>query len=49
MLLRLMSKDGTIHLVYQRQYYDEEDHDYFFINSYYIQKCTIITIKQIEQ
>ena len=27
-----MSKDGTIHLVYQRQYYDEEDHDYFFIN-----------------
>ena len=27
-----MSKDGTIHLVYQRQYYDEEDRDYFFIN-----------------
>ena len=27
-----MSKDGTIHLVYQRQYYDDEDHDYFFIN-----------------
>ena len=23
-----MSKDGTIHLVYQRQYYDEEDHDF---------------------
>ena len=27
-----MSKEGTIHLVYQRQYYDDEDHDYFFIN-----------------
>ena len=27
-----MSKEGTLHLVYQRQYYDEEDHDYFFIN-----------------
>ena len=27
-----MKKDGTIHLVYQRQYYDEEDRDYFFIN-----------------
>ena len=27
-----MSKDSTIHLVYQRQYYDDEDHDYFFIN-----------------
>ena len=27
-----MSKDGTIHLVYQRQYYDQDDHDYFFIN-----------------
>ena len=27
-----MSKDGTIHLVYQRQYYDDEDMDYFFIN-----------------
>ena len=27
-----MSKDGTIHLVYQRQYYDEEDQDFFFIN-----------------
>ena len=25
-------KEGTIHLVYQRQYYDDEDHDYFFIN-----------------
>ncbi len=27
-----MSKEGTIHLVYQRQYYDDEDMDYFFIN-----------------
>lgn len=27
-----MSKEGTIHLVYQRQYYDQDDHDYFFIN-----------------
>ena len=27
-----MSKDGTIHLVYQRQYYDDEDNDNFFIN-----------------
>ena len=27
-----MSKEGTIHLVYQRQYYDSEEHDYFFIN-----------------
>ena len=27
-----MKKDGTLHLVYQRQYYDDEDHDYFFIN-----------------
>ena len=27
-----MSKEGTLHLVYQRQYYDSEDHDYFFIN-----------------
>ena len=27
-----MKKDGTIHLVYQRQYYDDEDMDYFFIN-----------------
>ena len=25
-------KEGTIHLVYQRQYYDDEDMDYFFIN-----------------
>ena len=25
-------KESTIHLVYQRQYYDDEDHDYFFIN-----------------
>ena len=25
-------KEGTLHLVYQRQYYDDEDHDYFFIN-----------------
>jgi hypothetical protein len=25
-------REGTIHLVYQRQYYDSEDHDYFFIN-----------------
>ena len=27
-----MKKDGTLHLVYQRQYYDDEDNDYFFIN-----------------
>ena len=27
-----MKKDGTIHLVYQRQYYDDEDMEYFFIN-----------------
>ena len=27
-----MSKEGTLHLVYQRQYYDDEEHDYFFIN-----------------
>jgi len=27
-----MSKESTLHLVYQRQYYDDEDHDYFFIN-----------------
>ena len=27
-----MKKDGTIHLVYQRQYFDDEDNDYFFIN-----------------
>jgi len=27
-----MSKEGTIHLVYQRQYYDDEEHDYFFVN-----------------
>ena len=27
-----MKKDGTLHLVYQRQYYDDEDMDYFFIN-----------------
>ena len=25
-------REGTIHLVYQRQYYDDEDMDYFFIN-----------------
>ena len=25
-------KEGTLHLVYQRQYYDDEDMDYFFIN-----------------
>ena len=25
-------KESTIHLVYQRQYYDDEDHDYFFIS-----------------
>ena len=25
-------KESTIHLVYQRQYYDAEDHDWFFIN-----------------
>ena len=27
-----MSKEGTLHLVYQREYYDAEDHDWFFIN-----------------
>jgi hypothetical protein len=27
-----MSKEGTLHLVYQREYYDDEDMDYFFIN-----------------
>ena len=27
-----MSKESTLHLVYQRQYYDDEDNDYFFIN-----------------
>ena len=27
-----MTKGSTIHLVYQRQYYDDEDMDYFFIN-----------------
>ena len=27
-----MSKEGTLHLVYQRQYYDDEDMDFFFIN-----------------
>ena len=27
-----MKKDGTLHLVYQRQYYDSEENDYFFIN-----------------
>ena len=27
-----MSKEGTLHLVYQRRYYDDEDHDYFFIS-----------------
>ena len=27
-----MTKESTLHLVYQRRYYDEEDHDYFFIN-----------------
>jgi len=27
-----MSKEGTLHLVYQRQYYDDEEHDYFFVN-----------------
>ena len=27
-----MSKEGTLHLVYQREYYDAEDHDRFFIN-----------------
>ena len=27
-----MSKEGTLHLVYQRQYYDSEENDYFFIN-----------------
>ena len=25
-------KESTIHLVYQREYYDDEDMDYFFIN-----------------
>ena len=25
-------KESTIHLVYQRQYFDDEDMDYFFIN-----------------
>tara|TARA_Y100000389_G_scaffold171217_1_gene178742 strand:- start:271 stop:666 length:396 start_codon:yes stop_codon:yes gene_type:complete len=24
-----MSKDGTLHLVYWREYYDDEDHDWF--------------------
>tara|TARA_B100000902_G_scaffold222251_1_gene211181 strand:+ start:47 stop:442 length:396 start_codon:yes stop_codon:yes gene_type:complete len=24
-----MSKDGTLHLVYYREYYDDEDHDWF--------------------
>ena len=43
----LMSKDGTIHLVYQRQYYDE-GYDYFFIN-YTIFRNVHYPIKQIEQ
>ena len=28
----MSSKEGTLHLVYQRQYFDDEDCDYFFIN-----------------
>ena len=42
-----MSKDGTIHLVYQRQYYDDEDMDYFFINYTIFRNVPLSQLKRL--
>ena len=40
-------KEGTIHLVYQRQYYDDEDHDYFFINYTIFRNVPLSQLKRL--
>ena len=42
-----MKKDGTIHLVYQRQYYDDEDNGLFLYQFYYIQKCALSQLNRL--
>ena len=42
-----MSKEGTLHLVYQRQYYDSEDHDYFFINYTIFRNVPLSQLKRL--
>ena len=42
-----MSKEGTLHLVYQRQYYDDEDHDYFFINYTIFRNVPLSQLKRL--
>ena len=40
-------KEGTIHLVYQRQYYDDEDMDYFFINYTIFRNVPLSQLKRL--
>ena len=40
-------REGTIHLVYQRQYYDSEDHDYFFINYTIFRNVPLSQLKRL--
>ena len=42
-----MSKEGTLHLVHQRQYYDDEDHDYFFINYTIFRNVPLSQLKRL--
>ena len=42
-----MKKDGTLHLVYQRQYYDDEDMDYFFINYTIFRNVPLSQLKRL--
>ena len=42
-----MSKEGTLHLVYQRQYYDDEDMDYFFINYTIFRNVPLSQLKRL--
>ena len=40
-------REGTIHLVYQRQYYDDEDMDYFFINYTIFRNVPLSQLKRL--
>ena len=40
-------KESTIHLVYQRQYYDDEDMDWFFINYTIFRNVPLSQLKRL--
>jgi len=40
-------KESTIHLVYQREYYDDEDMDYFFINYTIFRNLPLSQLKRL--